>query len=86
MGFNNATAFSDCGVADVWYVNTTDGIPVALLKDQSTAPKYYLCSRVIPQNEATDQLHVNYQYAIIAPYTSTYGNNGYDLYYDGGIT
>jgi hypothetical protein len=86
MGFSNATAFTDCGVSNVWYLNTTDNIPVAILKDQSTAPKYYMCSRVIPQSSATDVLHTDYQYAIIAPKTSTYGNSGYDLYYDGGVT
>jgi hypothetical protein len=88
MGFSNGTGavyMTDCGVSNVWYVNTTDSIPVALLKDQSAAPKYYLCSRVIPQNPSPN-LHVNLQYEIIAPKTSTYGTSGYDLYYDGGIT
>lgn len=83
MGFNS-TGLEACGVANIWYVNTTDKIPVGLLKDSSGATNnYYLCSKVIPQNAATSSIHTDYQYAIIAPKTATYGNSGYDLYYDG---
>lgn len=90
MGFSNTTGMQICGVGSpsnaIWYVNTTDNIPVGLLRDGAGASaNYYLCSKIYPQ-QANSNLHIAYQYAIIAPKTGTYGNTGYDLYYEGTIS
>jgi hypothetical protein len=86
LGFSNTTGMVICGVGSatngIWYVNTTDNIPVGILKDASGSSNYYMCSKVYPQT-ANSNLHIAYQYAIIGPKTSTYGNSGYDLYYEG---
>ena len=86
MGFSNTTGMSVCGVPSIWYVNTTDNIPVGILRDNATAPwSYYMCSKVLPQGSGSN-LHIAYQYAILAPKTAAWGNSGYDLYYEGTIT
>ena len=86
MGFSNSTGMTMCGVSGIWYVNTTDNIPVGVLKDNNSAlTSYYMCSKVYPQTTSSN-LHTAYQYAIIGPKTSSWGNAGYDLYYEGLIT
>ena len=66
-------------------MNTSDNIPVGILKDNYSRYSYYMCSKVYPQT-ASSNLHTAYQYAIIGPKTGSWGNAGYDLYYEGLIS
>jgi hypothetical protein len=89
MGFSNSTGMIICGVGTasngIWYLNTSDNIPIGILKDGPGSSNYYMCSKVYPQT-ANSNLHLAYQYAIIGPKTPSWGNGGYDLYYEGLVS
>jgi hypothetical protein len=90
MGFGaNPALYSLCGIYQgLFYVNTTDNIPIGIEKDGNASgfQHYLFCSPVIQIASGSSALGTSYDFAVIAPATPTYGGAlGYDLYYEGGI-